>query len=274
MNWIVTFGALLKRDTRDLARHIGVVAGNMIVPLVFLLVASAGFSDAFGRALGDPYDTYVTFAEYLTPGLANLVLFVAVTRSMLAMLEGPGAADMRLLTSSPLPSWFVVLGKIVTASVLATFQAGLFIALSPIAGAGVDFVGWLLALPGLLLVAMMLSAVSLSLLVVAPRLRSFSAMMLLIVWPGFLVSSALYPLWKFTDFGADYLNVIAEANPFTHAVELIRYASEGQLEPVSLLVVVGVGAAAFLGVMAALSPRFGLLTRRPRPGAWAEPATE
>lgn len=256
MNGIVAFGALLKRDTRDLARHIGVVAGNMIVPLVFLLVASAGFSDAFGRALGDPYDTYVTFAEYLTPGLANLVLFVAVTRSMLAMLEGPGAADMRLLTSSPLPSWFVVLGKIVTASVLATFQAGLFIALSPIAGAGVDFVGWLLALPGLLLVAMMLSAVSLSLLVVAPRLRSFSAMMLLIVWPGFLVSSALYPLWKFTDYGADYLSVVANANPFTHGVELVRYAMERQVGTIGLIVVIAVGAVA-------VSAAAVLIARRP-----------
>ncbi len=120
----------------------------------------------------------------------------------------------------------------------------------------------------------MLAAVAFFLVLVIRRLWRFSTMLLFVVLPAFLLSSSLYPLWKFTDYGADYLNVVAEANPFTHAVELIRYASEGQLAVTSLLVVLGVAMLAFGATMIVISPRFGLLTRRPRPGAWAEPVTE
>ena len=90
MKNVVAFGAIVIRDVVELLRQYGVVIGNLVAPFVFLLVASAGFSDAFGRALGVPYDTYVTFAEYLTPGLACLVLFLATSRSMLALRWRPG----------------------------------------------------------------------------------------------------------------------------------------------------------------------------------------
>ena len=80
-------------------------------------------------------------------------------------------------------------------------------------------------------------------------------MVLFVVLPGFLVSSALYPLWKFADYGADYLNTIANANPFTHGVELVRYAIERQVTPVGLIVVAAVGAAAFVIAVAMIARR-------------------
>jgi ABC-2 type transport system permease protein len=67
-----------------------------------------------------------------------------------------------------------------------------------------------------------------------------------VIFPMFFASSALYPLWRVRE-SSFLLWQICEANPFTHATELIRFALYGQLEPTSLLVVVGC-TVLFLGV--------------------------
>ena len=256
-HWTAAFRAILRRDAIELAQNLWQVIGNLIVPTVLLLVASAGFSGSFGRALGEPYDTYVTFAEYLVPGLAGLVLLFAVTRSVLALVNEPGAASMRLLSATPLPRWFLVFGKLASVSLLAAVQAALFIAISPVAGTNVDVIGWLLAVPATFAAALMIAAVVLALAVFVPKLRVLSSSLMFVVLPGFFVSSALYPLWKFTDYGADLLRIVALSNPFTHAIELIRFASERHLELVSLAVVVGIGIAGFAATVAGANSRRG-----------------
>ena len=44
-----------------------------------------------------------------------------------------------------------------------------------------------------------------------------------VIFPMFFLSSALYPLWKMAESSV-LLHAICAANPFTHAVELIRFA--------------------------------------------------
>jgi ABC-2 type transport system permease protein len=44
----------------------------------------------------------------------------------------------------------------------------------------------------------------------------------------FFASSALYPLWRIRE-GSPLLYEIARFNPFTHAVELIRFALYGEI---------------------------------------------
>jgi ABC-2 type transport system permease protein len=54
----------------------------------------------------------------------------------------------------------------------------------------------------------------------------------------FFASTALYPLWRLND--ADHvLATVAWLNPFSHAVELIRFSLYGQFAPTSFAVVVG-----------------------------------
>ena len=44
-----------------------------------------------------------------------------------------------------------------------------------------------------------------------------------VIFPMFFLSSALYPLWKMAE-SSELLHDICAFNPFTHAVELIRFA--------------------------------------------------
>jgi ABC-2 type transport system permease protein len=82
-----------------------------------------------------------------------------------------------------------------------------------------------------------------------------------VIFPMFFASSALYPLWRLRESSV-LLHDIAAANPFTHAVELIRFALYGRVDWLALAVVVGC-TAAFLGAaIYAYDPSKGLIGRR------------
>jgi ABC-2 type transport system permease protein len=57
-----------------------------------------------------------------------------------------------------------------------------------------------------------------------------------IIFPLFFLSSALYPIWKMRE-SSDLLANICQWNPFTHAVEVIRFAFYGALNPWALVIV-------------------------------------
>ena len=68
------------------------------------------------------------------------------------------------------------------------------------------------------------------------QLENFAGVMNFVIFPTFFLSSAVYPLWHMKESSV-LLYRISAANPFTHAVELIRFALYSRLEPVALAVV-------------------------------------
>ena len=61
------------------------------------------------------------------------------------------------------------------------------------------------------------------------QLENFAGVMNFVIFPMFFASSALYPLWRVQE-GSPLLYYVCLFNPFTHAVELIRFALYGQIE--------------------------------------------
>ena len=59
-----------------------------------------------------------------------------------------------------------------------------------------------------------------------------------VIFPTFFASSALYPLWRVRE-SSELLWHLCMANPFTHAVELIRFALYGELHLPALAIVCG-----------------------------------
>jgi ABC-2 type transport system permease protein len=83
----------------------------------------------------------------------------------------------------------------------------------------------------------MLGSLGLLLSSVIRQLENFAGVMNFVIFPMFFASSALYPLWRMRESSL-LLYQVSAANPFTHAVELIRFALYGQLDPISLGLVV------------------------------------
>jgi ABC-2 type transport system permease protein len=86
-----------------------------------------------------------------------------------------------------------------------------------------------------------------------------------VIFPMFFMSSALYPLWKIQESSVT-LYQVCSANPFTHAVELVRFALYGRVN-VEALVFTAFALVLFLGLaLYGYSPAKGIMRRRTGPG--------
>jgi len=168
---------------------------------------------------------------------------------------------MRLLLTAPLPRWYLLLCKLLAGVGLSTLQAYAFLAFTALFRVGVPWAGWLTALPAILAAGLMLGAIGLLLSVYIRQLENFAGTMNFLIFPMFFLSTALYPLWKLKESGAEAVWWLAAVNPFTHAVELIRFALHGRFDGWALAVVAGVTAAAFLGAVWGFDPQRGFARR-------------
>ena len=70
------------------------------------------------------------------------------------------------------------------------------------------------------------------------QLENFAGVMNFVIFPLFFLSSALYPLWKMLE-ASPWLYWLCALNPFTHAVELVRFALYERLNLLALAVCLG-----------------------------------
>ena len=87
--------------------------------------------------------------------------------------------------------------------------------------------GYLAVLPALMLSGLMLGALGMLLSSLIRQLENFAGVMNFVIFPMFFASSALYPLWRVQE-SSPWLYYVCQINPFTHAVELIRFALYGR----------------------------------------------
>jgi ABC-2 type transport system permease protein len=252
--------AIVQREVAKFVRQRERLLAALVRPALWLLVFAAGLHDLLGLSISPPYPTYTSYEEYILPGLVGIVMLFQCMQSALSMVYDREAGVMRVLLVTPLPRPFMLFSKIAAATLLSILQVYAFLIVAALFGDSMPPWSWIAILPALLLVGLMLGAIGLAVSVYTHQIENFAGMMNFVVFPMFFISTALYPLWKLQQSGAYVVYVLAQANPFTHAVELVRFAAYGQLNVTGLAVVLGVGAAAF-GVAAwGYAPRSG----RPR----------
>jgi ABC-2 type transport system permease protein len=110
----------------------------------------------------------------------------------------------------------------------------------------------------------MLGALGMLISSAVKQLENFAGVMNFVIFPMFFASSALYPLWRVLE-GSPLLYAICAFNPFTHAVELVRFALYAKMNWLALAVVAGCTALFMLGAMLAYDPSRGLVARRGGP---------
>lgn len=250
---------------RELVRYWqqkGRLFSALVRPAVWLLVFAAGFQNVFGVSIIPPYESYIEYQVYIAPGLLGMVLLFNGMQSSLAMVYDREMGVMRLLLTAPLPRWYLLLCKLLAGTVLSLLQACAFILLCFAFGIDLPPWGFLLALPHLILAGMMLGALGLLLSVYVKQLENFSSTMNFVIFPMFFMSSALYPLWKLEESGATIVYKLATWNPFTHALESIRFALYGQFNATSTAVVFGCLVLFFSLAVIGYDPQRGNLGRR------------
>lgn len=239
--------------------------GALVRPLVWLFVFAAGFRAALGVAIIPPYETYIPYEVYIVPGLIGMIQLFNGMQGSLSMVYDREMGSMRVLLTSPLPRGFLLFARLLAGVVVSVFQVYGFLAIVTLYG--VPLPGWspLTVLPALLLNGMMLGALGMTLASTIRQLENFAGVMNFVVFPLFFLSSALYPLYRMEEAG-ELLFWLCWVNPFTHGVELVRFALYGQVNGEGLAVVAGALLLFLALAIRGYSPARGMGSKGPSAG--------
>lgn len=218
--------AVIRRELFKFLRQYGRLLSSLVRPLLWLAVFAAGFRNVFGVSIVDPYDTYISYDTYITPGLIGMILLFNGMQSSLAMVYDREMGLMRLLLTAPVPRWWMLASKLLATALLSLIQALAFVLVATLLGTELPLYGSHMAhvLLAASCAALMLGALGLLLSVHIRQLENFAGTMNFVIFPMYFMSTALYPLWKLEESGAQWVYQLARFNPFTHAVEWLRFA--------------------------------------------------
>ncbi len=237
----------------------------LVRPLVWLFVFAAGFRAALGLAITPPYETYILYEVYITPGLCGMIQLFNGMQSSLSMVYDREMGSMRVLMVCPLPRWFLLVSKLLAGVGVSILQVYVFLVIAWFYDIKAPWLGYAWVLPALILSGLMLGALGLLLSSFIKQLENFAGVMNFVIFPMFFMSTALYPLWKMQESSV-WLHNLAQYNPFSQAVELIRFALYGQLNQYALIYTL----TAFIVFMAAAiigyTPSKGMMVKKGGPG--------
>ncbi|MHB0777147.1 ABC transporter permease [Halomonas sp. WWR20] len=255
--------AVASRETVKFLHQRGRLLSAVVRPSLWLIIFAAGFKSVFGVAVLPPYESYIEYQVYVVPGLIGMVLLFNGMQSSLAMVYDREMGIMRLLLTAPLPRSYLLFCKLLAGTFLSILQAYAFLIVCALFDVNLPWwPGLLYALPALMLTGMMLGALGLLLSVYVKQLENFAGTMNFVIFPMFFLSPALYPLWKLRESGAQVIYQLSLINPFTHGVELIRFAMYGQFNALSCAVALGTLLVVFLAAAWGYDPQRGLARRK------------
>ncbi len=240
----------------------------LVRPLVWLLIFAAGFRQTLGVSIIPPYETYVLYEVFITPGLMGMIQLFNAMQSSLSMVYDRETGAMRTLLVSPFPRSFLLFSKLIGGVAVSLLQVYAYLLIAYFWEIEPPLWGYLTVLPALILSGLMLGSMALFLSSLIKQLENFAGVMNFVIFPMFFASSALYPLWRVKELSVS-LYYICLLNPFSHAVELIRFALYEQVNWTALAVVIGCTVVFFGGAVYAYNPSKGLLARRGGPGPGA-----
>ncbi|MCT4558043.1 MAG: ABC transporter permease [Pelagimonas sp.] len=232
--WVSAFVAICTREALRFVHQRERFLAALVRPLVWLLVFAAGFRAALGLSITPPYQTYITYETYIVPGLCGMILLFNGMQSSLSLVYDREMGSMRLLMTAPLPRWFLLISRLCAATFIGTLQIYVFLGIAALFDITMPAIGYVAVLPACLVAGVMLGALGLALSSLIKQLENFAGVMNFVIFPMFFLSSALYPLWKMAE-SSELLHAICARNPFTHAVELIRFALYGAWNPGALM---------------------------------------
>lgn len=259
---------VIHREALRFLNQRGRFIAALVRPLVWLFIFAAGFRQVLGVSIIPPYETYILYSVYITPGLLAMIQLFNGMQSSLSMVYDREMGNMRTLLVSPLPRWFLLCSKLVAGTAVSLLQVYAFLAIAWFWEIEAPPLGYLAVLPALVLSGLMLGALGMLISSAIKQLENFAGVMNFVIFPMFFASSALYPLWRVQE-GSPLLYYICLFNPFTHAVELIRFALYLKIDWLALAVVSGCMMAFLVLAILAYDPSRGFLTRRNEPGGGA-----
>ena len=148
----------------------------LVRPLVWLFIFAAGFRQILGVSIIPPYQTYVLYEDYVTPGLMAMIQLFNGMQSSLSMVYDREMGNMRMLLVSPFPRWFLLIGKLLAARRCRSSRSMPISSIAWLWGVEAPSWGYVAVFPALALTGMMLGALGMLLSSVIKQLRTSPAL--------------------------------------------------------------------------------------------------
>lgn len=204
-----------------------------VQPALWLLVFGQVFTRTRAIPTGD-----VRYIDFMTPGiLAQSVLFIAIF-SGIAIIWERDLGIVHKFLASPTPRTALVLGKALSAGVRALSQALIIFVLALILGVRINWhpLALLGVLAAVILGAILFSTFSLIIACLVKTRERFMGIGQVLTMPLFFASNAIYPI----DIMPPWLKVLAQVNPLSYEVDILRALMIGQPSAGGLLLDFGV----------------------------------
>ena len=243
--WLIPLLGVVRREVLRFINQRERFFAALVRPLVWLVIFAAGFRAALGLSIVPPYQTYIEYEIYIVPGLIGMIQLFNGMQSSLSMVYDQEMGSMRVLLTAPHPRWFLLLSKLIAGVVVSIVQVLTFLLIAKLFDINLPYVGVFTLIPVLVLTGLMLGSLGMLLSSTVKQLENFAGVMNFIIFPMFFLSTALYPVWKMRE-SSDVLATLVQWNPFTHAVELIRFSLYSTMNWLAFAVVLGTTLAFFI----------------------------
>lgn len=251
--YITSFYGIVYRELLRFIQQRERFIAALVRPLLWLIVFAAGFRAALGLSIIPPYQTYITYEVYIVPGLIGMIQLFNGMQSSLSMVYDQEMGSMRVLLTAPLPRWYLLFCKLMAGVFVSLLQIGAFLLMAFLADIEFAYDGIIRALPVMVITGIMLGALGLLIASMVKQLENFAGVMNFVIFPMFFLSSALYPIWKMRE-SSELLAIVCQWNPFSSAVETIRFAFYGQFNTLSFLITILSTAVFFIGACWSYNP--------------------
>src|ERR1700721_1305949 len=126
---ICLYGIVWRESLRFLHQRERFISA-LVRPLVWLFIFAAGFRQTLGVSTIPPYDTYVLYQVYITPGLMAMIQLFNGMQSSLTMVYDRETGGMRTLLVSPFPRWFLLTSTLIAGAAVSILQVYAFLAVA------------------------------------------------------------------------------------------------------------------------------------------------
>src|SRR5579875_3974837 len=155
----ICLGGIVWREALRFVHQRERFVSALVRPLVWLFIFAAGFRQILGVSIIPPYQTYVLYEVYVTPGLMAMIQLFNGMQSSLSMVYDRETGNMRTLLVSPFPRWYLLTSKLLAGTAVGILQVYTYLAIAYLWGISPDSLwGYLTVFPALVLSGLMLGA--------------------------------------------------------------------------------------------------------------------
>ncbi|MCX4190846.1 ABC transporter permease [Methylophaga sp. OBS3] len=208
--------AVINRELSKTFRQRGRLLSSMVRPLIWLLVIGTGVGSMLAGAQQENY------LQFLVPGIVAMTLLFAALLSALTLVYDKEFGVMRMMMIAPIAHGWIVVAKLIAATIIALVQAVMLLAILVILGL-LDWQTALLMVLPASLTALLCAAMGALIAVWSKTLDNFAVIMNFVIFPVFFLSGALYPVTQLPDL----LRYVVLVNPFSYGVDLLKHSVQG-----------------------------------------------